>query len=174
MRGDWASARNPWRGYIPARDGDYGHAIRAPKGSLLIGAGVGQARSACSISLSMKHVVWHTQPLWLVCRTALTRPHGMAVDVQSTGATTDNTVQDCIVTSPAGILTAGYRQRDIRQRDTGAEPSTVRPGQRQIDYGIVSLAKEHIRALNLPSGICHGSRIFTYGMLTSFEAARNS
>ena len=50
----------------------------------------------------------------------------------------------------------------------------MRPGQRQIDYEIVSLTKEHIRALDLLSGICHGNRIFTYAMLISFEAARNS
>ena len=101
VRGAWATARNPWRGYIPARDGDYGHATGAPKGSLLIGAGAGQARSAGSISLSMEHVVCHTQPPWLVRRAGLTRLHGMAVDVQSTGAMTDKAVQYCIVTSPA-------------------------------------------------------------------------
>ena len=50
----------------------------------------------------------------------------------------------------------------------------MRPGQRQIDYRIVSLAKEHIRALELLSGICHGSLIFTYETLISFEAARNN
>jgi len=101
VRGAWATARNSRREYTPSRDGNSGHAVGAPKGSLLIGAGVGQARSACSISLSMKHVVWHTQSPWLVCRAALTRLHGVAVDVQSTGAMTDKAVQYCIVTSPA-------------------------------------------------------------------------